>query len=702
VTNVMLSSLGGVIAVPYSVIFQSAKLGDLSYILAELDQAEELLRQDIPVGRIYGLSGGALVALALGLSLAARRDAQHWGHAATALSDFAAYLRRARSCHIRALNLDPRYGIFGLHPLRRWLASRLRAYAGADQGTPGSPVHRADPLLSDLGVPLYLCALDHDGTLTLFGPLAEQLQCPYHHVRVGPPRDAPILDAAIAALSTMLSTVPTWVPGLASVAAETASQDASRSSEGGWFRDARPAIADAGAIVADLEAADRRPILRTRPYVPIRLWRQNWITSSFIMHSQHERNQTLLTSYYLDLLDRHHALEMAYTHLQDAAAFHTNQAETNSSAPILPYVGHVDLPYVGSTEAITNMRESVAHKDALMERFEGLLQGQLSGLPFDRPTNIIYGAGGFSGILAGLVTTRAVAAACQCAGGEIRQIYGVSAGVLNGFFHAVQVAAARRPDLYTSAARQALTDLESFVAHLAPNQVAAINTRPARLWEGWANLGPLQAFLRDRLAAYTGSLHPEQLTFDAIDLPMTVAVAREDGYTDFLGMSAPQTGSARCMRFDGREWSVRSAPVVRALIAGWSMNTYIMPAALGDQSYRDGGGSFYDPALLVACLDPTLTNLLNIHLDEPEGHSYHLPPRPNLLRIVFDTHNYTFPEERRRMRLMTDLLYAHYRLRARYAALLGQAPQDIAAAHPLPPDFRQSWDVDGIQALSFL
>jgi hypothetical protein len=125
------------------------------------------------------------------------------------------------------------------------------------------------------------------------------------------------------------------------------------------------------------------------------------------------------------------------------------------------------------------------------------------------------------------------------------------------------------------------------------------------------------------------------------------------------------------------------------------MNTYIVPTVLSDQSYRDGGGSFYDPALFVACLDPSLTNLLNIHLDEPEGHSYHLPARPNLLRIVFDTHNYTFPEERRRMRLLIDLLYKHYRLRACYDALLGQVPQDVAAAHPLPPDFRQSWDVDG-------
>ncbi len=44
---------------------------------------------------------------------------------------------------------------------------------------------------------------------------------------------------------------------------------------------------------------------------------------------------------------------------------------------------------------------------------------------------------------------------------------------------------------------------------------------------------------------------------------------------------------------------------------------------------------------------------------------------------------FTFPEIRRRMRALSDLLYAHYRLRARHAALGGS----------LPPDFRQTWEV---------
>jgi hypothetical protein len=114
------------------------------------------------------------------------------------------------------------------------------------------------------------------------------------------------------------------------------------------------------------------------------------------------------------------------------------------------------------------------------------------------------------------------------------------------------------------------------------------------------------------------------------------------------------------------------------------MNTYILPAVLNGRQYTDGGGSFYDPGLLVACLDPELTNLLNIHLDEPEGHSYNLPPRMNLVRILFDTHNLTFPEERRRMRAITDLLYGHFRLRA----------QAEAAGVALPPDFRSHWTIE--------
>jgi len=195
--------------------------------------------------------------------------------------------------------------------------------------------------------------------------------------------------------------------------------------------------------------------------------------------------------------------------------------------------------------------------------------------------------------------------------------------------------------------------------------------------------------LLERLAAYTGSRQPAAITFDDIALPLTVAAARRDGFTDFIGMTAPE----RDMHFGGRAWRVQGAPVVRAILAGWSMNTYVAPTALNGQRYCDGGGTFYDPALFVACLDEHLTGLLNIHLDQPDGGTYRIPPRPNLVRLLFDTHNYYFPEERRRMRFLAELLYEHYRLRARYASLLACAAPEVAAAHPLPPDFRQEWEL---------
>jgi predicted acylesterase/phospholipase RssA len=471
-------------------------------------------------------------------------------------------------------------------------------------------------------------------------------------VRIGPPRDAPIVEALTAALSTLLSTEPAWVRD--------------RQGSGRWLRDARPAIVDAGAIVADLEATDPRPIIRTRPHAPVRAWRLNWITSSFIMHSSNERNQTLLAAHYLDLLARHRALERRFAALGRSPLV----VET-------PSVGHVDLPYVGSTEAFTNMRQSAQNKDTLMARFRALLDGQLDSFDFRREANVIYGAGGFSGILAGLVTTRSVDDGFARAGGHVRQVYGVSAGVLNGFFHAIQLAAVRRPDLYRPAARQALGDLEAFVGSVEPKRVAAINLNPVRFWKGWANLGPMEAFFIDRLRAYTGNRSPESLTFDDLDLPLTVAAARGDGYTDFLGPSLPH----RRMSFGGKDWSPVNTPVVRALLAGWSMNTYISPTALNGQEYRDGGSTFYDPALFVACMDEIPVNLLNIHLDEPEGHSYNLPDRPNLLRILFDTHNYIFPEERRRMRRLTDLLFEHLRLLRTMSDATGETAED----------FRQDW-----------
>ena len=625
-----------------TIIFQSAKLGDIPYILKELDRAALLLSDNKPVGRIYGVSGGALTAMAFGLALAAKQYPGKWGKAASAITDFRNFLKKARGWNIRSFNLNPMYGRSNLKPLRRWLANRLKAYTG-----------RSDWNISELGIPLYFCTIDRDAIFTMFGPEDADLQCDYQYVHMGPPTDAAMLDAVIAALSTLLSTSPNPVNGK-------------------WVYDCRPVIVDAGAEVAGLEDADPHPILRTRPHAVIRRWQLNFITSSFIMHSQHERNQALLTDYYLDLLRRHRELLQKVREKQQGFS-----PDSIAPSPEQPTLGHVNLPYVGSTEAATNMRQSVENRVELMARFGKILSGQLDNFPFSKPANVIYGAGGFSGILGGLVTAHAVNEGFKRSGGEIKQIYGVSAGVLNGFFHAVEVAAAKHPDLYKPAASHALEDLEDLIAHLEPKKLLKMNTNPIRFWHGWANLGPLEEFLKERLTSYTGTAYPEQVTFDDIALPMTVTAARADGFTEFMGMTVPD----RRFEFGGQSWKVLSAPLLKAVIAGWSMNTYIEPAKLNGQVYRDGGGTFYDPSMLVACLDPELTNLIDIHLDYPESGTENLPYKPDLPRIILDTHNYTFPEEQRRMRVFATLFYDHFRLR-KYAAGHGIE---------IEPDFRRAW-----------
>ena len=632
-----------------SIIFQSAKLGDLPFIVNELDRAQALLDENKPAGRIYGVSGGALVAMAFGLALAAKKDPQKWGRASTAVTDLRDFLARARGWQIRSLNLNPMYGRSNLDPLRRWLEKKLKNYYN---GGPGI-ISETPLLISDLGVPLYICTINRDAIFTMFGPPDDLLQCDYQFKHVGPPQDAPLVDAVIAAVSTLLSTSPSAVNGQ-------------------YVYDCRPPIVDAGAMVADLETSDPRPILRTRPRAVIRDWQLNFITSSLIMHSQHERNQVLLADYYLDLLRRQRELLGKVKEKQPEFAM----SSLKTQEP-LPTIGMVDLPYMGSTEAATNLRESAANRVQIIARFTEILDGQLDRFPFDRPANIIYGAGGCSGILGGLVTTRAVDEGFRRGGGEIRQIYGISAGVLNGFFHAVQVAADRNPDLYKPPAQRALQDLEDLIANLTSDKLLKFNRNPFRFWHGWANLGPLEEFLKERLTAYTGSPHPERLTFDDIALPMTVTAARSDGFTDFMGM----TSIDRHFEFGGHTWKVLAAPIIKAVIAGWTMNTYIEPAELNGQVYRDAGGTFYDPSLLVACLDPQITNLIAIHLNHPEKHSFELPHRPDIVKIILDTHNYTFPEEHRRMRVLSTLLYDHFRMR-QYAKQNGIQVE---------PDFRREW-----------
>lgn len=631
-----------------SILFQAGKLGDVPQLAAELRLAKGLLQSNQPVGRIYGISGGSLTAAAFALELSARMDPEKWSWAAGILEVLSGYLTGSPGWKKRRFNLNPKFGLYNLKPMRRWLEHNFIAHSSEQ------PL-----MISDLPVDLYIGAADHNGLLTLFGKPDDTLQMQYHFLTIQPPQDAALVDALIAALSTLLTYEPALV-------------------NGAYHRDCRPIVVDAGAVIADLEANDPRPILRSKPHNSPSKLHSNLITSSFIMHSHHEQNAALLASLYLELKEQHSLLKSALFNHPTAVI-----------AAAQPNVTHVQLPYIGSTEAATNMRQSVEQKDALIERFTDLLAGQLDDFPFDTSTNLIYGAGGFSGILAGLVAARRISAGFQSGGGQVNQIYGISAGVINGFFHAVQNAAAQHPNLYTPAAQFALNDLEAFIADLKPEKVVSINRNPVRLWKGLANLKPFEAYLEDRLSAYTGSTNPQILTFDDISLPLTVCVARRDGFTDFLGMTEPE----RRMRLNGREIKVLSAPVIRSIIAGWSMNTYVEPTRIGAELYTDAGGTFYDIGIFPVCLDPELRSLINIHLDEPEGHSYNLPPKPNLLRILFDTHNYTFPEERRRMYYLTNLLYQHYQLRN---AVKQQIP-DLAREAPISDltdhDLRKDWNL---------
>ena len=108
---------------PSTLIFQSAKLGDLPFIVKELDWAERLLNDNVEPGRIFGVSGGNLVALAFGLALAARKSPAEWGNAGTAIADFRTFLSKAHSWDIRSLKLDPSHGFYTLKPLRKWVAT---------------------------------------------------------------------------------------------------------------------------------------------------------------------------------------------------------------------------------------------------------------------------------------------------------------------------------------------------------------------------------------------------------------------------------------------------------------------------------------------------------------------------------------------------------------------------------------------------
>ncbi|HSQ27207.1 MAG TPA: hypothetical protein VLM80_08775, partial [Anaerolineales bacterium] len=75
-----------------TLIFQAAKLGDPVHIMEEILRARQILDQRTPVSRVYGISGGALTALAFAFAYSAQKDPQRWGVASSALDDFYQFL----------------------------------------------------------------------------------------------------------------------------------------------------------------------------------------------------------------------------------------------------------------------------------------------------------------------------------------------------------------------------------------------------------------------------------------------------------------------------------------------------------------------------------------------------------------------------------------------------------------------------------
>ncbi|MFH1086450.1 MAG: hypothetical protein V1772_11905, partial [Chloroflexota bacterium] len=509
--------------IAYSVIYQAAKLGDVPYLLKDFDMARRLEAQAVPIGRLYGNSSGALVAVAHGIVLAARAQPERFTpQAANALADFEAFFRAAKGRHIRRLNWrGMAYGFYTLDPLKKWLLGRLKACTGrADV---------SDFTFTDLGFPVYVCTEDRDGFPVFFGPPDAALRAEYHNcsTRI---EDAPVVDACLAALSTMLSTDAYPV-------------------NGHYYKDGRPAFADISAMVLDMEDGDPRPIVKSEPYTPIRNWPGNAITQPFIMHSWQERNQAELSAYYNDLLCRRRQLQAG---LNERGHFDEWHDET------CPRVLHTDIPYIGSTEAGTNLRQSVANKAQLMQQFRELGGPQLEGFDFQRPFSVIYGAGGFSGILAGLVMTRLV----DERGGNVRRIFGCSAGVLNGLFHGVVLGARRHPELYTPDALDGLKHLETFFERLAPGKLYRFNTTPRALARALANWGPLRQQLAGYLERWTGRRNGAEVTFEDIQLPFYAAGARgSDGYVDFFGMA-----DGLEMRFGGRTLRPINCPIVDAIV----------------------------------------------------------------------------------------------------------------------------------------
>lgn len=637
---------------PPTLIYQRGKLyGQRPAILRDFAQARDLLADGLEPGRIVGSSGGALPALAHAITLAARREPERFApEAAHAIDAMEALLRAGRPRALYRVNWGSL--IYGLHqpgPLRRWLDDHIRVWLRRPDG--------AAPLLSEIGYPLYLAAGDRDGFPVFFGPQDEGLRRAYYNCTVRT-EDAPIVDACIAALSTLFLF------------------DAVRVN-GAYYKDLRPGLPDLSATLIDMQQADPRPLIAVPPEVEQRRGQPNLISQGLFMHRWMERNTGFVTRFDA-------ALAARITQIEQWAAS-LGRLET-IQGPIRPgelRACHPRIEYLTSTQ----MLEDTAIASREYERFIRLgaeVGGpQIAQIDLSQPYNVFYGAGGLSAVLicVGLIGE------IQRKGQEPVRISGCSAGLMPGLFHAVTLAAKRHPHLYRPEALHALDDLAALFAGRQPSDIFTFNwLRPRRLWRGLADLRGLRANLTALLEKYTGVPDGSKLRFSDMQLPFwPVASSNPDGYPAVFGMPDDLV-----MRFDGEVIRPIDAPVVDAVIAGASLPLFAVPGVVEGREYVDGGASIFDHSLIMTLMDPQPRGLLSVHLGEPTDYSFGYPERPPLLRSLYDTHSYMIPEQRRRVHEAVNRFYAYLRLRARARALRDSLSPAERAARPTP-DLESAW-----------
>lgn len=597
-------------APPHSLIYQAAGPWYPEAMEADFDLARRAESGGWPVGRIYGSGLSAVVALGHAALISAQRDPQGWRGAGAALEDLQPLLRWRREAGYPPQLRSIKWGLFSMGRLRRWLGSLLTAWAGRP----------ADSLkVSDLALPLYLLAAEAQGYPVFLGPPETGLGAQWHNAGTEI-EDAPLLDAVIASASTLLLFPPLEINGR-------------------WLRGSRPIYADITSLVLDMEAQDPRPLADSTPYTPIPKWHGMALSQPFIMHHWTARNQADLSRWYSETLAIVREREQ-----------HSPEPEARAGAA---QITHIRLPYTGSSRAAVNIQQTIDRIEEWGRLFREMGEPQVARVDFSRPLALVYGAGGFSGILAQTVLARMITER----GAQVQRVYGCSAGVISGLFHGVTLAATQHPELYRPEAIHALRDFAGFFDGLSVKTMFEANLAPWKLWRAVANMKPLRTRLLGYLERWTGRSNPDQLRFSDMQLPLRMAMTRgSDGYQDFAGM--PGDGEAR---FGGHRIQVIDCPVIDALQGGMAQPFYLTPKAINGETYFDGGASYYEidhlAALLEQAENDNLPGLLSIHTGEPIPYSYGFPPRMHLWMLAFEIHNLTMAELRRRSSMVADLLY---------------------------------------------